>query len=467
MKRFGRRPDDEPVRLPALTPGLPASAPSLPASAPSLPASPPKRDEPSTNRPVMSASLRERVIEQIEPSAAATVPRDVLRRQIEEIIHGIANEERLELSGREQFLLADEIADDMTGYGPLRPLLLDESINDIMVNGPANIYVERSGKLERIAVRFRDNDHIASVAQKIAAQVGRRIDESSPMVDCRLPDGSRVNIIFPPLAIHSPCISIRKFPSQRLNIAGMIANGTMTPAIGQLLEIASRSRLNVLVSGGTGSGKTTLLNAMSQFIDHSERIVTIEDAAELQLQQPHVISLETRPPSLEGTGQVTQRDLLWNALRMRPDRIVVGEVRSGEAFDMLQAMNTGHDGSISTVHANSTRDALTRIENMVQMGQVNLPSRAIRSQIVAALDIIVHVERMRDGQRRIVQVSEVIGLEGDVITTNDIVAFEYKEEDVHGRILGTYKSAHAVPKFKSRLVYYGLDRTWAEAMRQI
>ncbi len=415
----------------------------------------------------MPASLRESVIEQIDPSAAAVVPRDVLRQQIEEIIHGIANRDRLELSGREQLRLAEEIADDMTGYGPLRPLLLDQSISDIMVNGPANVYVERSGKLERIAVRFRDNDHIASVAQKIAAQVGRRVDESSPMVDCRLPDGSRVNIIFPPLAIHSPCISIRKFPSRRLGMAGMIENGSMTPAIGQLLEIAGRSRLNVLVSGGTGSGKTTLLNAMSQFIDHSERVVTIEDAAELQLQQPHVISLETRPPSLEGTGQVTQRDLLWNALRMRPDRIVVGEVRGAEAFDMLQAMNTGHDGSISTVHANSTRDALTRIENMVQMGQVNLPSRAIRSQIVAALDLIVQVERMRDGQRRIVQVSEVMGLEGDVITTNDIAVFEYKEEDAHGRIIGSYKSAHAVPKFKSRLVYFGLEKAWAEAMRQI
>ncbi|MGY4478369.1 CpaF family protein [Bradyrhizobium sp. USDA 3364] len=480
MKKFGRRDDDTPARLPALMPSspsstasttstLPPSVPRSPASSPSPPAAPsPRRDERSSQEaPALSASLRERVIEQIEPAAAATVPREVLRRQIEEIIHQIANEERLELSGREQLLLADEIADDMTGYGPLRPLLLDETINDIMINGPSNVYVERGGKLERVAVRFRDNDHIASVAQKIAAQVGRRIDESSPMVDCRLPDGSRVNIIFPPLAIHSPCISIRKFPSRRLDMAGLIENGSMTPAIGQLLEIAARSRLNVLVSGGTGSGKTTLLNALSQFIDHSERIVTIEDAAELQLQQPHVISLETRPPSLEGTGQVTQRDLLWNALRMRPDRIVVGEVRSAEAFDMLQAMNTGHDGSISTVHANSSRDALTRIENMVQMGQVNLPSRAIRSQIVAALDIIVQVERMRDGQRRIVQVSEVIGLEGDVITTNDIAAFEYKDEDIHGRISGTYRSTYAIPKFKSRLVYYGLDRAWAEAMKQI
>jgi pilus assembly protein CpaF len=237
--------------------------------------------------------------------------------------------------------------------------------------------------------------------------------------------------------------------------------------MGQLLEIAGRCRLNVLVSGGTGSGKTTLLNALSQFIDHSERIVTIEDAAELQLQQPHVISLETRPPSLEGTGQVTQRDLVWNALRMRPDRIVVGEVRGAEAFDMLQAMNTGHDGSISTVHANSARDAMTRIENMVQMGQPNLPLRAIRSQIVAALDLIVQVERMRDGQRRVVQISEVIGLEGEVITTNDIAAFEYEAEDVHGRISGSYRSTHAVPRFKSRLTYFGLDRAWAEAMRQL
>ncbi|MGW1423440.1 CpaF family protein [Bradyrhizobium manausense] len=478
MKKFGKRPEDE---LPALrvrlaaSPSIAAAQPlDLPASAASPAASPavspeppPKYDEPVVHHPVMPTSLRERVMEQIDPSAAAAVPREVLRRQIEEIIHGIANQERLELSGREQLQLADEIADDMTGYGPLRALLLDETISDIMINGPSNVYVERRGKLERIAVRFRDNDHIASVAQKIASQVGRRVDESSPMVDCRLPDGSRVNIILPPLAIHSPCISIRKFPSRRLSMAGLIDNGSMTAAIGQLLEIASRARLNVLVSGGTGSGKTTLLNAMSEFIDHSERVVTIEDAAELQLQQPHVISLETRPPSLEGTGQVTQRDLLWNALRMRPDRIVVGEVRGAEAFDMLQAMNTGHDGSISTVHANSARDALTRVENMVQMGQVNLPSRTIRAQIVAALDVIVQVERMRDGQRRIVQISEVIGLEGDVITTNDIAAFEYQEEDAHGRISGTYKSTNAVPKFKSRLVYFGLDRAWAEAMRQI
>jgi len=287
------------------------------------------------------------------------------------------------------------------------------------------------------------------------------------MVDARLPDGSRVNVIFPPLAIDSPCISIRKFPTHRYDLAGMVANGTLTPGVARLLEIAARSRLNVLVSGGTGSGKTTLLNAMSHFIDHSERVVTIEDAAELQLQQPHVIRLETRPPSLEGTGQVTQRDLLRNALRMRPDRIIIGEVRGAEAFDMLQAMNTGHDGSISTVHANSARDALTRVENMVQMGHVNLPSRAIRQQIVGALDIIVQAERMRDGQRRIVQIAEVVSMEGEVITTNDIAVFQFQEETAQGRITGSYQSTMAVPRFKSRLAYFGLDRAWADSMREI
>ncbi len=426
----------------------------------------PKQETPAAP-PDIPISLRDRVIREIDPSVAVTVAPDVLRRQIEEIIHGIANEQRMELSGREQTRLAEDIANDMTGYGPLKPLLMDESISDIMVNGPANIYVERRGKLERVAVRFRDNDHIASVAQKIAARVGRRIDESSPMVDARLPDGSRVNVIFPPLAIDSPCISIRKFPTHRYDLAGMVANGTMTPGVARLLEIAARARLNVLVSGGTGSGKTTLLNAMSHFIDHSERVVTIEDAAELQLQQPHVIRLETRPPSLEGTGQVTQRDLLRNALRMRPDRIIIGEVRGAEAFDMLQAMNTGHDGSISTVHANSARDALTRVENMVQMGHVNLPSRAIRQQIVGALDIIVQAERMRDGQRRIVQIAEVVSMEGEVITTNDIAVFQFQEETAQGRITGSYQSTMAVPRFKSRLAYFGLDRAWADSMREI
>jgi pilus assembly protein CpaF len=412
--------------------------------------------------------LRERVLKEIDPQDAASLSTSALAQRVEVIIHRIANEERIEISGAEQKRLADELANDMTGYGPLQVLMHDDSISDIMVNGLNSLYVERNGKTERVLfVKFRDNEHIASVAQKIAARVGRRIDEASPMVDARLPDGSRVNVIFPPLALDGPCISIRRFPSHRYDLNGMVENGTLTDAIRRLLEIAARCRLNIIVSGGTGSGKTTMLNALSRYIDHSERVVTIEDAAELQLQQPHVVRLETRPKSLEGTGLVTQRDLLVNALRMRPDRIIVGEVRGPEAFDMLQAMNTGHDGSISTVHANSARDALTRIENMVQMGQVNLPVRAIRTQLVAALDIIIQVERMRDGQRRIKQITEVVGLEGETVTTNEITTFEFRREDAQGRIIGGYTSTQAQPKFLDRLSYFGLEKPWMEAVRDV
>ena len=413
------------------------------------------------------SELRARALKRIDPAAAVDLPVAVLQRQLEQIIHEIANDERYELSAREQNRLAGELANDMTGYGPLEPLLRDAGVTDIMVNGPASVYVERAGKLERTSVRFRDAEHIASTAQKIAARVGRRIDESSPMVDARLADGSRVNVIFPPLAIDSPCISIRKFSRHRLDFPALVDNGSMSAAVGQLLGIAARCRLNVLISGGTGSGKTTLLNAMSQMIDNTERIISIEDAAELQLRQPHVIRLETRPNNLEGHGAVTQRDLLRNALRMRPDRIILGEVRGEEAFDMLQAMNTGHDGSISTVHANTARDALTRIENMVQMGQFNLPSHAIRSQIVGALDLIVQIERMRDGVRRVSQLSEVCGLEGDVITMNDLAAFEFDHEDPQGRIIGHYVAGGARPGFLRRLEYFGLDRAWVTAVQAL
>jgi len=411
------------------------------------------------------SELRARALKRIDPAVAVDMPAAELQRQLEHIIHEIANDARYELSAREQNRLAEELANDMTGYGPLESLLRDATVTDIMVNGPASVYVERAGKLERTAIRFRDADHIAAVAQKIAARVGRRIDESSPMVDARLADGSRVNVIFPPLAIDSPCISIRKFSRQRLDFPAMVENGTMSAGLARLLGIAARCRLNVLISGGTGSGKTTLLNAMSQMIDNNERIISVEDAAELQLRQPHVIRLETRPNNLEGQGAVSQRELLRNALRMRPDRIILGEVRGEEAFDMLQAMNTGHDGSISTVHANTTRDALTRIENMVQMGQFNLPSRAIRSQIVGALDLIVQIERMRDGVRRVTQVSEICGLEGDVITMNDLAAFEFDQEDPQGRIIGHYVSGSARPSFLRRLEYFGLDRAWTTAMQ--
>ena len=355
----------------------------------------------------------------------------------------------------------------MIGNGPLEPLLRDEEVTDIMVNAPDQIYVERRGKIELTNVRFRDNEHIATIAQKIVSRVGRRVDESSPMVDARLQDGSRVNVLFPPLAIDSPCISIRKFSRRRLSLALMVENGTMTAPVARLLGIAARARLNVLISGGTGAGKTMLLNAMSQMIDHGERIVTIEDAAELQLQQRHVIRTETRPPNLEGQGQITQRDLLWNALRMRPDRIILGEVRGTEAFDMLQAMNTGHDGSMCTIHANTTRDALTRVENMVQMGPVSLPAHSIRQQIVGALDLIVQVERMHDGQRRITQISEVCNLEGDVITMNDCAQLEFDREDAQGRIVAHYRASQARPAFLPRLEYHGLGRGWLAAIAEI
>jgi pilus assembly protein CpaF len=449
MKTFGRR-DIEPVVV-AVTQGKP---------------SPEVRQE-QEEASAITTTLRDQVLKEIDPATTANILPEVLERQIETIIHQIANEQRLEISGQEQAKLAKDFANDITGFGPLQALLLDESVNDIMVNGPSKVYVERNGKIERVAIRFRDNEHIASVAQKIAARVGRRIDESTPMVDARLPDGSRVNIIFPPLAIDGPCISIRKFPSRRFNLAALVLNGTMTASVAKLLEITARCRLNLLISGGTGSGKTTLLNAMSLAIEHSERIVTIEDAAELQLQQPHVIRLETRPANLEGNGRVTQRDLVWNALRMRPDRIIVGEVRGEEAFDMLQAMNTGHDGSISTIHANTTRDGIVRVENMVQMGQANLPLRAIRAQIVSALDVIVQIERMRDGQRRIVQVTKICGMEGDIITTNEIAAYKFSHEDANGRLVGNYVSPLAVPKFMDRLAYFGFDKTWKETMQEI
>jgi pilus assembly protein CpaF len=448
MKVFGRRDQ-------------PDVAPAMPAEPPAPRALTLVQSDQVTNE------LRTRAIKQIDPAVAADLPAPALQRQLEQIIHDIANEERYEISGREQSRLAEELANDMIGYGPIEPLLRDDEVSDILVNGPDSVYVERHGKIELTDVTFRDNEHIAGLAQKIVARVGRRIDEASPMVDARLHDGSRVNVIFPPVALDSPCISIRKFARTRLSLSMMTENGTMTTGVARLLGIAARCRLNVLISGGTGSGKTMLLNAMSRMIDHGERIITIEDAAELQLQQRHVIRLETRPSNMEGSGSITQRDLVHNALRMRPDRIIVGEVRGGEAFDMLQAMNTGHDGSICTIHANSTRDALTRVENMVQMGQYQLPARAIRQQIVGALDLIVQVERMHDGQRRVTQVSDVCNMEGDVITMNDLVMFEFEREDPQGRIIGHYRASQTRPGFLPRLEFFGLARAWVAACAEV
>ena len=456
VSRFGRR---EPApRLVAAPLGDSPGSPPVAA----LPA----REVPAPPRAPSTAimELRTLCLTRLEPAAIAGMPSERLTDDIERLISEIATERRVHLNAREQRELAEELVHDIVGLGPLEPLLTDDTINDIMVNGPQKIFVERRGKVSLSNARFRDTGHLINVCQRIAAGIGRRIDESSPMVDARLKDGSRVNIVFPPLALDGPYVSIRKFGKKVMDFAQLVAFGPLTPQVARILELASRARLNIIISGGTGSGKTTLMNALSRLIDVGERVVTVEDAAELQLQQPHVVRLETRPSSLEGRGEVNQRDLVRNALRMRPDRIIIGEVRGGEAFDMLQAMNTGHDGSMSTIHANTTRDALSRIENMVQMGSMGLPSHAIRSQIVSSVDLIVQVERHRDGGRRITQVTEVCGMEGDMILMNDIFQFELQGEGPDGRLLGHYKINRLPPSFQERLVYFGLDRAWAAAL---
>jgi pilus assembly protein CpaF len=458
---FGRRSSEpaKPIVAPVATSPSPPSVPTAPLE--------PARPRSDSGQSSALAELRQLCLTRMDPVAVASTPPDRLELEVERLISEIATERRIQLNGREQRSLASDLVHDMLGLGPLEILLEDDSIADIMVNGPGRVFIERSGKVVASSAKFRDTAHLSSICQRIAAAVGRRIDESSPMVDARLKDGSRVNIVFPPLALDGPYLSIRKFGRKAIDFNKLIEFGALTSQVARILEIAGRSRLNVIISGGTGSGKTTLLNAMSRMIDPAERVVTVEDAAELQLQQPHVVRLETRPPSLEGRGEITQRDLVRNALRMRPDRIIIGEVRSGEAFDMLQAMNTGHDGSMSTVHANTTRDALTRIENMVQMGNMGLPSRAIRTQIVGAVHMIVQVERQRDGGRRVIQVTEVCGMEGEVVILNDIFQWEMEGEGPDGRLRGRYKVSRARPNFLTRLSYFGLERAWFAAMEEV
>ncbi len=413
-------------------------------------------------------SAKERIqpllMEQIDAAAAAEVSRQELAEQIGELVGELLSQEKLNLNLREQRDLVTMLLNDMLGLGPLEPLLADDQVTDIMVNGPNQVYIERKGKLELTDVKFRDHNHLMNIATRIVSQVGRRVDESTPLCDARLPDGSRVNIIIPPLAIDGATISIRKFAKQSITLDVMERQQNISPQIATVLKVAAASRLNILISGGTGSGKTTLLNALSQMIDHGERIVTIEDAAELQLQQPHVVRLETRPPNLEGRGEITMRDLVKNALRMRPDRIILGEIRSSEALDMLQAMNTGHDGSMCTIHANRPREALTRLENMVGMAGINLPSKAIRTQIASAIDLIVQVARMRDGKRRVQYVTEVVGMEGEIITTQDLFVYKFEGEDDAGNLLGRFESTGARPHFTPKAEYFGLDRTLLEAI---
>src|SRR5690242_14437641 len=410
------------------------------------------------------AQIQPLVLEHMDVAAAAEMPRAAFEAQLTGWVKELLAETKIQLNFVEQRELVDSLIADMLGLGPLEPLIADETVNDIMVNGPKQVYVERRGKLELTDVQFRDDAHLMNVATKIVTRVGRRIDEARPLVDARLPDGSRVNIIIPPLALDGASISIRKFSKKSITLDTMAENGSISPAMATVLKIASRARLNILISGGTGSGKTTLLNALSRMIDRAERVVTIEDAAELQLQQPHVVRLETRTANLEGTGEITMRDLLKNALRMRPDRIIIGECRGAEALDMLQAMNTGHDGSMSTIHANNPREALTRLENMIGMTGISLPSKAMRTQIASAVHLICQVNRMRDGSRRVTQLTEVVGMEGDIITTQDLFTFQFQGEGADGKLKGAFQPSGIRPAFLPRAEYFGLDRALLEVI---
>jgi pilus assembly protein CpaF len=425
------------------------------------------RAKQSTSKETISEAknkLQPLLMEHIDAAAASEMERGELAEQISEIVSELMVQQKINLNLKEQRDLVTMLLNDMLGLGPLEPLLQDEAITDIMVNGPSQVYVERGGRLELTDVKFRDQSHLMNICTRIVSAIGRRVDESTPLCDARLKDGSRVNIIIPPLAIDGASISIRKFAKRKITLDRMIESNSISPQMSTVLKIAAASRLNILISGGTGSGKTTMLNALSRLIDPGERVVTIEDAAELQLQQPHVVRLETRPPNLEGHGEITMRDLVKNALRMRPDRIILGEVRGGEALDVLQAMNTGHDGSMCTLHANRPREALVRLENMVSMGSVNLPTKAIRAQIASAVDLIVQVSRMRDGVRRVQAVTEVVGMEGDVITTQDLFVFEFEGEDDNGKLRGKFRSTGVRPHFLPKAEYFGLQRALLEAM---
>jgi pilus assembly protein CpaF len=387
-----------------------------------------------------------------------------VRDAISEIVSEIINMRNLTLSAAEQQMVITEICNDVLGLGPLEPLLARDDIADIMVNGADKVYIETNGKIELTDIRFRDNQQLMNICQRIVSAVGRRVDEASPICDARLADGSRVNVIAPPLSIDGPALTIRKFRRDRLTLDKLVKFGSITPAGGRLLEIIGHCRINTIVSGGTGSGKTTLLNCLTNYIDRTERVITCEDAAELQLQQPHVVRLETRPPNLEGVGQVSMRDLVRNCLRMRPERIIVGEVRGPEAFDLLQAMNTGHDGSMGTIHANNPRECISRMENMIAMGGYNLPAKTVREHIAGAIQVVVQAARLRDGSRKITHISEVLGMEGEVVTLQDLFIYEITGEDAQGRITGRHRFTGLRPGFWDRVRYFGKERDLAEAM---
>jgi pilus assembly protein CpaF len=439
----------------------PAAAPAS-TRAPEAPRAPERRsDEYYQTKSMIFGAL----IDAIDLAALAKLDPDNAREEIRDIVNEIISIKAVVMSIAEQEELLDDICNDVLGYGPLEPLLARDDIADIMVNGPSKTYIEVSGKIQLTNVRFRDAGQLMNICQRIVSQVGRRVDESSPICDARLPDGSRVNVIAPPLAIDGAALTIRKFKKDKLTLDQLSKFGAISNEGAEILKIIGRVRCNVVISGGTGSGKTTLLNCLTNYIDHDERVITCEDAAELQLQQPHVVRLETRPPNLEGGGAVTMRDLVKNCLRMRPERIIVGEVRGPEAFDLLQAMNTGHDGSMGTLHANSPRECLSRIESMITMGGFSLPSRTIREMICSSVDVIIQAARLRDGSRRITHITEVLGMEGEVIITQDLFLYEIIGEDANGKLKGVHKSTGVGrPKFWDRARYYGEEARLAAAL---
>jgi pilus assembly protein CpaF len=407
------------------------------------------------------------LIDSIDLSQLATMEQEAAREEIRDIVAEIIALKSIVMSISEQEDLLEDICNDVLGYGPLEPLLARDDIADIMVNGSQKCYIEVGGRVKLTNVRFRDDAHLMNVCQRIVSQVGRRVDESSPICDARLPDGSRVNVIAPPLAIDGAALTIRKFKKDKLTLAQLVKYGSISPEGAEVLRILGRVRANILISGGTGSGKTTLLNCLTGFIEKDERVITCEDSAELQLQQPHVVRLETRPPNLEGEGEITMRDLVKNCLRMRPERIIVGEVRGPEAFDLLQAMNTGHDGSMGTLHSNSPREALSRLESMITMGGYSLPSRTIREMIVSSIDVVVQAARLRDGSRRITAISEVLGMEGDVIVTQDIFLYDILGEDQGGNLIGRHRSTGITkPQFSERAKYFNEEANLVEALEK-
>jgi pilus assembly protein CpaF len=395
--------------------------------------------------------LRGQIMERLDFLRVGEMSKEDLRRQIRHVVELLIGEMNIEMNESTRALIVESVEDEMLGLGPIQQYLRDPDVSDILVNGAKEVYIERYGKLEKTETIFRDDQHVLQIIERIVSQIGRHIDESSPMVDARLQDGSRVNAIIPPLAIDGPTLSIRRFGIRTIEMKDLLQFGTLTEQMAELLQGIVRARINILISGGTGSGKTTLLNAMSAFIPHDERIITIEDSAELQMLQPHVVRLETRPPNIEGRGTVTQRDLVRNALRMRPDRIILGEVRGDEAMDMMQAMNTGHDGSLTTLHANSTRDALTRLETLVLLAGHQIPDKAIREHVASALEVLVHVSRLSDGSRRVTNISEIVGMEGEVITTQDIFAFQKLGVDEEGKVIGRHIALGVRPHFIERL----------------